>query len=162
MSHSRTLPRLFIDGDACPVKAEVYRVAERHGLETIVVANRFIFTPRDAAVRLQVVPAGPDVADDWIAENAQAHDIVVTADVPLAARCLAKGAAALGPSGRAFTQENIGAALASRELMSHLREVGEITGGPSAFQPRDRSRFLQQLEHAVVRARRALEAPDGA
>ncbi|MFL1874643.1 YaiI/YqxD family protein [Hansschlegelia beijingensis] len=162
MSQSPPLPTVFIDGDACPVKSEVYRVAERHGLQTVVVANRFIFTPRDANVRLQVVPAGPDVADDWIADNARAHDIVVTADVPLAARCLAKGVAALGPSGRAFTEANIGAALASRELMSHLREVGEITGGPGAFRPQDRSRFLQQLEHAVVRARRALEAQDGA
>ncbi|GLK68765.1 YaiI/YqxD family protein [Hansschlegelia plantiphila] len=159
MPAERTQPVLFVDADACPVKAEVYRVAERHGLDVVLVANSFMATPRgDHRIRLQVVPQGPDVADDWIVEAAAEHDVVVTADIPLAARCLAKGAAAVGPTGRPFTQASIGAALASRELMSHLREIGEITGGPAVFQPKDRSRFLQELEHAVVRAKRAIDA----
>jgi uncharacterized protein YaiI (UPF0178 family) len=140
------------------VKDEAYRVAERHGVEVVVVANRFINTPRGGAVRLQVVGEGPDVADDWIAEHVAPGDVVVTADIPLAARALEKGAAAIGTTGRPFTQSSIGSALATRALMSHLREVGEITGGPRAFAPKDRSRFLQELEHALTRAKRALAA----
>ncbi|WP_020179424.1 YaiI/YqxD family protein [Methylopila sp. M107] len=159
-------PHLFVDADACPVKDEIYRVAARHGLNVTLVANRFIAVPREASIRLQVVPDGPDVADDWIAEHVGAHDVVVTADIPLAARSLEKGAAVIGTTGRPFTSQTIGAALASRELMSHLREVGEITGGPRPFAPKDRSRFLQELEHAVTRAKRALaetaERPAGA
>lgn len=158
----RTAPVLFIDADACPVKDEAYRVADRHGLSVVVVANRFIATPRDPAIRLQLVPSGPDAADDWIADEIDAHDIVVTADIPLAARCLAKGAAAIGTTGRPFTPSSIGAALASRELLSHLREVGEITGGPRPFAPKDRSKFLQELEHAVTRSKRALAEGAGA
>jgi uncharacterized protein YaiI (UPF0178 family) len=150
------LPAVFVDADACPVKDEVYKVAARHGLSTIVVANSFIRVPADPLIRLQLVAAGPDAADDWIVENVRAHDVVVTADIPLAARCLAKDAAAIGTTGRPFTAQSIGGALATRELMSHLREVGEITGGPRSFAPKDRSRFLQALEHAVVRAKRAL------
>jgi uncharacterized protein YaiI (UPF0178 family) len=156
LSEGRTLPILYVDGDACPVKDEVYRVAERHDLDVVVVANRFMVTPRGGRVRLQLVPDGPDVADDWIAEAIQPHDVAVTADIPLAARCLAKGAAAIGTTGRPFTSASIGSALASRELMSHLREIGEITGGPKSFRPADRSRFLQELEHAVQRAKRSL------
>ncbi|MGA0533255.1 YaiI/YqxD family protein [Hansschlegelia sp. KR7-227] len=155
---SRALPILYLDADACPVKDEAYRVAERHGVEVVVVANRFINTPRGGAVRLQVVGEGPDVADDWIAEHVAPGDVVVTADIPLAARALEKGAAAIGTTGRPFTQSSIGSALATRALMSHLREVGEITGGPRAFAPKDRSRFLQELEHALTRAKRALAA----
>jgi len=153
-SHLR--PTVFIDADACPVKDEIYKVAARHGLDVTVVANRFMVTPREAFVRLQVVPEGPDVADDWIAEHCVAHDIVVTADIPLAARCLAKGAAAIGTTGKPFTESSIGSALATRELMSHLREIGEITGGPRPFAARDRSNFLQALELAVTRSKRAL------
>lgn len=138
------------------MKDEVYRVADRHGLMVTLVANSFMAFPRGGAVRLEVVGDGPDAADDWIAEAIKAHDVAVTADIPLAARCLAKGAAVVGPTGKPFTQGSIGAALASRELMSHLRETGEITGGPRPFAPKDRSRFLQELEHAVTRARRAL------
>lgn len=147
-------PHLYIDADACPVKDEAYRVAARHGLMVTLVANRFIAVPRDDAIRLQVVGDGPDAADDWIADHVEADDVVVTADIPLAARCLAKGAAVIGTTGKPFTKDSIGAALASRELMSHLREIGEITGGPRPFAPKDRSRFLQELEHAVARAKR--------
>lgn len=162
MTADRRLPTIFVDADACPVKDEVYRVADRHGLDVVVVANRFIATPRAPNVRLQVVAAGPDVADDWIAETIEPHDIAVTADIPLASRCLARGAAAIGTTGRPFTTDSIGSALASRELMSHLREIGEITGGPRAFAAKDRSRFLQELEHAVSRAKRALAQPQPA
>ena len=153
------LPTLFVDADACPVKDEIYKVAARHDLQVVVVANRVIATPREPHIRLQVVPDGPDVADDWIAAHIAAHDVAVTADIPLAARCLAKGAAAIGTTGKPFTQASIGGALATRELMSHLREIGEITGGPRAFGPRDRSRFLEALELAVQRAKRALARP---
>ena len=156
VTDDRTFPTIYIDADACPVKDEVYKVADRHGLSTVVVANRFIQVPRIDAVRLVVVAEGPDVADDWIAENAQAHDVVVTADIPLAARALEKGAAAIGTTGKPFTTASIGSALATRELMSHLRETGEITGGPRPFAPSDRSKFLQALEHAVTRSKRAL------
>ena len=153
-------PHVFVDADACPVKDEIYRVAARHALRVTLVANRFIATPRDETVRLEVVGDGPDVADDWIAEHIDRHDIVVTADIPLASRCLAKGAAAIGTTGKPFTAASIGAALASRELMSHLREIGEVTGGPRPFAPKDRSRFLQELEHAVTRAKRELAAAE--
>ena len=158
MSAVKTLPIVFVDADACPVKAEIYRVAERHGLEVVLVANRYIAVPRDPRVRLEVVGEGPDAADDWIVAHVAAQDVVVTADIPLAARCLANGAAAIGTTGKPFTPDSIGAALATRELMAGLREIGEIGGGPRPFSPRDRSRFLQALEHCVVRSRRALTA----
>lgn len=158
MTSAVKTPHIYVDADACPVKDEVYRVASRHGLATTLVANSFMATPRDPTVRLQIVPDGPDAADDWIAERIEAYDVVVTADIPLAARCLAKGAAAIGTTGRPFTQNSIGAALATRGLLSHLRETGEITGGPRPFGPRDRSQFLQALETAVARAKRALAA----
>lgn len=147
-------PAVFIDADACPVKDEVYKVAARHGLDVTVVANRFMVTPRDSFVRFQLAPEGPDAADDWIVEHCAAHDVVITADIPLAARCLEKGAAAIGTTGKPFTTSSIGSALATRELMSHLRETGAITGGPKPFGPQDRSRFLQALELAVVRSKR--------
>ncbi|GLK81733.1 YaiI/YqxD family protein [Methylopila turkensis] len=145
-------PAIFIDADACPVKDEVYKVAARHGLQVTVVANRFMATPREEFVTFHLAPEGPDAADDWIVEACAPRDIVVTADIPLAARCLAKGAAAIGPTGKPFTESSIGSALATRELMSHLREIGEITGGPRPFGPRDRSQFLQALDIAVRRA----------
>lgn len=150
-------PHIYVDADACPVKEEIYRVAERHGLAVTLVANRFMLFPRGGAVRLELVGAGPDAADDWIAERVAPHDVVVTADIPLAARCLANEAAVIGTTGRPFTKDSIGSALATRELMSHLRETGEMTSGPRAFSPKDRSRFLQELEHAVNRSKRALE-----
>ena len=149
---------LYLDADACPVKDEVYRVAGRYGLEVFVVCNSWIRTPADPRISLMVVDAGPDVADDWIAERAGAGDIVITADIPLAQRALAAGALALHPAGRSFTPDNIGGALASRAIGEHLRSMGEITGGPSAFTPADRSKFLQALDTAVVKAKRAKPA----
>jgi hypothetical protein len=146
---------LFVDADACPVKDEIYRVAARYGLEVMVVSNSWIRTPSQAWVTPIVVEAGPDVADDWIAQRAGRGDIVITADIPLAERVLKSGAQALHPAGRTFTSDNIGGALASRAVGEHLRSMGEVTSGPRPFAPADRSRFLQALDVAVVKARRA-------
>jgi uncharacterized protein YaiI (UPF0178 family) len=146
---------LYIDADACPVKEEVYRVARRYGLKVYVVANAYIATPlRDPLIERVVVEAGPDIADDWIAERAQGGDIVVTSDIPLADRCLKAGAAVLRPNGKVFDAGSIGMALAGREIGEHLRSFGEVTGGPKPFGPQDRSRFLSALDEAVQRARR--------
>jgi hypothetical protein len=145
---------LYVDADACPVKDEVYKVAGRYGLRVFVVCNSWIRTPQDPSVALVVVDAGPDVADDWIAERAGRGDIVITADIPLAGRALDGGAQALHPAGRPFTADNIGGALASRAIGEHLRSMGEITGGPKPFAAADRSKFLQALDLAVVRARK--------
>jgi uncharacterized protein YaiI (UPF0178 family) len=146
--------RIFIDADACPVKDEVYRVAARYGLMTTVVSNSFIQIPRSAQIERMIVDAGPDVADDWIAERCAPGDIVVTNDIPLADRVLKAGGVAIAPNGRAFTPDSIGSALASRAIGEHIRSTGEITGGPKAFGPADRSRFLQALDEAVNRERR--------
>ena len=145
---------LYIDADACPVKDEVYRVAERYALAVFVVSNSWIRTPKDPRIASVLVDAGPDVADDWIAERAGKGDVVITADIPLADRALKSGAQALHPNGRLFTADSIGSALASRMVGEHLRSVGEVTSGPRPFAPADRSRFLQALDAAVVRARR--------
>jgi uncharacterized protein len=147
--------RILIDADACPVKDEVYRVAGRHGLMTTVVANSFINVPRDPLIERVVVGAGLDVADDWIAERARRGVIVITADVPLAARCVKAGADAIAPNGKAFTADAIGMALATRNLMDDLRSAGQVTSGPRPFSPRDRSAFLSALDLAVVRLKRA-------
>ena len=145
---------IYVDADACPVKDEVYKVAERHGLMVHVVANSFMRVPRDPLVSLTVVGAGMDAADDWIAERAGPRDVVVTTDVPLAARCVKAGAAVIAPNGRAFTDASIGMALATRNLLEQIRETGEITGGPKPFSPRDRSAFLSALNQAIVRLQR--------
>jgi uncharacterized protein YaiI (UPF0178 family) len=145
---------LYIDADACPVKAEVAKVAQRHGLPVVYVANAFMTLPRAPNVRMQVVTGAFDAAHDWIAEQAQPGDVVVTADIPLASRCLKQGAHVLGPGGKPFTGDNIGNALATRELMADLRAYG-VGGGPPPFDQRDRSRFLQALEQAVRDAQRA-------
>ncbi len=150
------LPRLFIDADACPVKDEVYRVAERYGLMVFVVSNGWINTRRDPWIEQVVVDAGPDVADDWIAERAVTGDIVITADIPLADRCLKAGAQALKANGQAFTPDSIGSALAGRMVGEHLRSMGVPTSGPPPFGPKDRSAFLHALDTAVVKAKRAL------
>lgn len=147
---------IYIDADACPVKDEVYRVADRYELPVFVVANSWIRTPRGPRIALIVVDEGPDVADDWIAERAGPGDVVITADIPLAGRSLEAGAQALHPAGRPYTADNIGSALASRAIGEHLRSMGEITGGPRPFAPADRSRFLQALDIAVVRARKEI------
>jgi uncharacterized protein YaiI (UPF0178 family) len=145
---------LFVDADGCPVKPEVYRVAKRCGLRVHVVANRWLGIPDDPAVAMVVVGDGFDAADDWIAGHAGPDDVVVTADVPLAARCVAKGAAVLDPKGRRFTADDVGEALAARDLSAHLRESGLITGGPAPFRDRDRSRFLQALDTVIQEIRR--------
>ena len=140
---------IYIDADGCPVKEEAYRVGGRHGLMIYVVSNRFMRVPQVHHIRQIVVGDAPDAADDWIAERAGAGDVVVTADIPLAARSLEKGAVVLGTKGRPFTEDSIGAALATRELMERLREQGEVTGGPAPMGKGDRSRFLAALEEMV-------------
>ena len=145
---------LYIDADACPVKEECYKVARRYGLPVYVVANSFLQVPREPGIERVVVEAGPDIADDWIAERAGPRDVVVTQDIPLASRCLANGAQVLASNGRAFTPDTIGMALASRSIAEHLRSTGEVTRGPPPFQAADRSRFLSALDEAVNRARR--------
>lgn len=144
-------PTIFVDADACPVKEEIYKVAHRCACPVHVVANTFIRVP--PGVQLNVVDAGPDVADDFIAERVQPGDIVVTNDIPLADRTLKAGGFALGANGKPFTASSIGAALAQRELMEHLRSFGETTGGPKPFTPADRSRFLSALDAAVQKAK---------
>jgi uncharacterized protein YaiI (UPF0178 family) len=168
---------IYVDADACPVKQEVYRVAERHALKGVdlkvfVVSNSPIAVPRDIFVggrpdakpgstfagrpliERVVVGAGMDEADNWIAERANRGAIVVTADVPLASRCVKAGAAVIAPNGKLFTEESIGMTLATRNLMDSLRSAGEITGGPKPFAPRDRSNFLSALDQALVRLKR--------
>ena len=145
---------IFVDADACPVKQEVYRVANRFGLEVTLVANSWMRVPNERRIALEVVGDGLDEADDWIVEHVQAHDIVVTADIPLASRCLKEGARVLGPTGKPFTEDNIGMTVATRDLLSELREAGEITGGPPPLNKRDRSRFLQQLDEMIQAVRR--------
>ncbi|MBI1250167.1 MAG: YaiI/YqxD family protein [Alphaproteobacteria bacterium] len=145
-------PTIFVDADACPVKEEIYRVARRTNCPVQVVANSFMRTP--PGVTLTVVDAGPDAADDRIAEHVKPGDIVVTNDIPLASRTLRAGGAALAATGKAFTASSIGAALAQRELMEHLRSFGEGGGGPKPFSAADRSRFLTALDAAVAKAKR--------
>jgi uncharacterized protein YaiI (UPF0178 family) len=141
---------IFVDADACPVKDEIYRVAKRLGLKVFVVSNGRLSVPRDPMIELVVVAKGAlDAADDWIAERSDGGSVVVTQDILLAARCLAKGAKALDPRGRVFTDEGIGDALATRELMAQLRDMGEVSGGPAPFSDKDRSRFLQNLDTVV-------------
>lgn len=145
---------IYIDADACPVKEEVYRVARRYSMRVAVVANAPLRVPGGELVELVVRP-GFGAADDWIAEQAGPGDVVVTADIPLAARCLEKGARVLGPKGHPFTENDIGSALATRELMEELRQGGAVTGGPAPMTPRDRSRFLSKLDEVVNAVRRA-------
>ena len=147
---------IFIDADACPVKQEIYRVAERHALKgtalkVFVVSNAPIAVPRDEMIERVVVGTGMDEADNWIAERAKRGDIVVTADVPLASRSVKAGATVIAPNGKPFSEESIGMTLATRNLMDSLRSAGEITGGPKPFSPRDRSEFLSALDRAIVR-----------
>ena len=146
---------IYVDADACPVKNEVYRVAARLGIKVIVVSNSPIAVPRDPLIERVVVAAGMDEADNWIAERATRGAVVITADIPLASRCVKAGAAAIAPTGRAFTEDSIGMTLATRNLMDSLRSAGEITSGPKSFSPRDRSSFLSALDQAIVRLKRA-------
>jgi uncharacterized protein YaiI (UPF0178 family) len=147
---------IYVDADACPVKEEVYRVAGRYGIPVVLVANSGMRVPPGGAVRLVLVAGGRlDSADDWIAARAGARDIVVTADVPLAARCVAAGARVLDPRGKVHTGDSVGDALATRNLMTHLRESGAITGGPPPLGKRERSLFLQRLDELVQHLRRS-------
>ena len=143
------LLEILIDADSCPVKQEVYRVARRYGLKVTVVANSQMHIPGEDWLKLVVVGDQFDAADDWIVENITKNDIVISGDIPLASRCLKKGARVLGPKGRVFTDESIGNALATRNLMSHLRDIGITTGGPAPIEKRDRSRFLQSLDGII-------------
>ena len=145
---------IFVDADACPVKDEIYQVAGRYSLHVVLVANSRMKVPSGASVEMIVVEAGPDVADDWIAENIREGDIAVTADIPLAARCLEVGASVLGSNGKPFDEDMIGGALAMRELKSELREVGTIAGGPPPLSAKDRSRFVSRLDELVQRGLR--------
>ncbi|SDH09835.1 YaiI/YqxD family protein [Pelagibacterium luteolum] len=148
---------IYVDADACPVKDEVVRVAERHGIAVTFVANFGLRPSRDPMIRNVMVPQGADAADDWIVEHANANDIVITSDIPLAGRALAKGAHVMGPTGKPFTESSIGMALAMRELNQHLRETGESKGYNAAFSPRDRSAFLQAFDAVIQRAKRAAQ-----
>jgi uncharacterized protein YaiI (UPF0178 family) len=148
------MPTIYIDADACPVKGEVYKVAGRYGVPVKVVANAAMKVPGGELVELVVRP-GFGAADDWIAEQVGPADVVITADIPLAARCLEKSARVLGPKGHPFTDAEIGAALATRELLDHLRHGGVVSGGPAPMTAKDRSRFLSKLDEAVNAARRA-------
>jgi uncharacterized protein YaiI (UPF0178 family) len=140
---------IYIDADACPVKDEVYRVARRYGLKVVLVSNSWLRVPNGDWLELVVVGAELDAADAWIVEHVTEVDIVVSADIPLAALCLEKGAGVLGPRGRPFTEDSIGGALATRELMSQLREMGEVSGGPPPFEKCDSSQFLQALDQMI-------------
>ncbi len=145
---------IFIDADACPVKQEVYRVANRYQLNVTLVANSWMQIPPGRTIVLEVVKAGADVADDWIVDHVHSCDIVVTADILLADRCLKKGARVIGTSGKLFTENNIGGAVATRDLLAELRGAGEMTGGPPPLKKRDRSRFLHQLDEVIQIIRR--------
>lgn len=146
--------KIYVDADACPVKAEAVRVAERHKLPTVFVANSWMRLPDGAQVERIVVEESADAADDWIASNIGPGDIAITADIPLASRCLNAGAKAIGPTGKPFSDANIGMALAMRDLMSDLRETGDVKGYNAAFSKQDRSNFLQALEQAVQDSKR--------
>jgi uncharacterized protein YaiI (UPF0178 family) len=147
--------KVLVDADACPVKEEIYRVARRHELPVLLVANSPLTVPLDDAISLEVVSGRFDAADDTIVERTMPGDVVVSNDVALAARCLARGAHVLSPSGRVFNEDGIGDDVATRDLLAHLRGGGQITGGPPPFQRRDRSRFLDQLEATIRAARRS-------
>lgn len=149
--------RIFVDADACPVKNEVYRVAERYGLKVFIVANSFMNVPRSDMIERVIVSEGPDVADGWIAERATPNDIVITADIPLAGRCVRNGAAVISPTGKPFDDNSIGMALATRDLMTDLRSAGAVTRGPPPLSRQDISRFLSALDLAVTRLKRKME-----
>jgi len=148
--------RIFVDADACPVKQEIYRVAERYGLKVFVVANSFMNVPRSDLIERVIVPEGPDIADNWIAERAIETDIVITADIPLAGRCVRQGATVIGPTGKPFTEDSIGMALATRNLLTDLRSAGATTRGPPPLSRQDISRLLSALDLAVTRLQRRL------
>jgi len=148
-NRSTALTTLYIDADACPVKDECYRVAKRYGVPVVLVANQWLRAPLEPWIQLEIVKGEPDAADDWIVEHAGPEDLVITTDIPLAARCVELGLSALSPRGRIYDESAIGEALAMRNLMTHLRDIGETTGGPPPFAKRDRSLFLQRLDQIL-------------
>lgn len=158
MTDPQPTSRIYIDADACPVKDEIYRVAERHALPVTVVAGGFIRVPQHPMIDRVAAGDGMDAADDWIAERAHKGDIVITSDIPLASRCVKAGAEVLAPNGKAFSEESIGMTLAMRNLMTDLRESGAVTGGPRSFSPRDRSTFLSALDQTIRRIQRSQQA----
>lgn len=150
---------IFVDADGCPVKDETYVVSTRYGVPVTLVANTRLRVPEGFGVEMVVVEHGPDAADDWIAEHVQHGDVVVTADIPLAARCLAAGARVLGTTGRAFTEDSIGDRLGMRDLKENLRGAGIPSGGPPPLSERDRSRFLSKLDELVQKGVREHPPP---
>ena len=154
VGEDRRLLHIFVDADACPVKQEVYHVARRYRLEVTLVTNAWMRVPNERWIALEVVEGGFDAADDWIVDHVDPRDIVVTADILLANRCLKAGARVIGPTGKSFTEDSIGEAVATRDLLSELRGAGEITVGPPPLEKRDRSRFLQQLDEVIQSIRR--------
>jgi uncharacterized protein YaiI (UPF0178 family) len=157
MTSSLNTTRIYVDADACPVKDEIYRVAERHSLPVSVVAGNFIRVPQHPMIERIAAGSGMDAADDWIAERAGKGDIVITSDIPLASRCVKSGAEVIAPNGKPFTEQSIGMTLAVRNLMTDLRSSGEVTGGPKSFAPRDRSAFLSALDQTIRRIQRGQE-----
>jgi hypothetical protein len=151
---TQSAPEIYIDADACPVKDEALRVASRHNVKVHMVSNSWMRLDKSPQINRVVVPEGPDVADDWIADHIKADDIAITSDIPLASRCIKQGARVLAPTGKIFTTDSIGMALAVRDLMTQLRETGEVTGGPSGFTKKDRSRFLSSLEETIQKSKR--------
>ncbi len=142
---------VFVDADACPVKQEIYKVARRYNLKVILVSNSWMRTPEASWIELVVVDKGADVADDWIVEHVQKKDLVISGDIPLASRCIKKGAQVLGHTGRPFTEDNIANALALRNLLADLRDEGIMTKGPKPFSKKDRSQFLQSMDEMIVK-----------
>ena len=154
MTANSSTTRIYVDADACPVKDDIYRVAIRHRVPVCVVAGQFIRVPPDPLIERIAAGSAMDAADDWIAERAGKSDIVVTADIPLASRCVKAGAEVIAPNGKPFTEQSIGMTLAVRNLMTDLRSSGEVTGGPKSFAPRDRSAFLSTLDQTIRRIQR--------
>jgi uncharacterized protein len=154
MTEAPKTTRIYVDADACPVKDEIYRVATRLGVPVTVVAGQFIRVPQDPLIERIAAGSGMDAADDWIAERAGPGDVVITADIPLASRCVKAGADVIAPNGKSFSEESIGMTLAVRNLMTDLRSSGEITGGPRSFSPRDRSAFISALDQTIRRIQR--------
>ena len=148
------MTRILIDADACPVKAETYRVAKRYALNVILVSNMWIRIPTETWLEQIVVNDHPDAADDWIVENTTDQDIVITADIPLAGRCLEKNARVIRPRGRYYTENDIGEALSNRNLREQLRDIGIMTGGPKPFSKQNRSNFLQRLDQLIQQMQR--------
>ncbi|MGE5087066.1 MAG: YaiI/YqxD family protein [Bacillota bacterium] len=146
---------IYIDADGCPVKDETYKVAERYQLKVFVVANKYLNVPQNSRIQMIVASSDFDAADDWIVENAQKGDIVITADILLAERCVKKNIRAIGSKGIEFTEDSIGSAVATRELMQNLRHMGEVRGGPAPMDKKDRSRFLGTLDQVIQQLKRS-------